>query len=163
MEEKLKKNLSLRGHVSVVPLVRRAAKSEVSSSQEPTLNGFAPGRHQTAMATAPEPQHSESAEKPRLRRQHERRSAAITALVLCHGRYHTVSILDVSTGGLQLQGAFGVTKGDRIEVELLSGQRLTAKVMWSLGSRIGAEFSPPIASDHPGLVALQGGAPNTNR
>jgi hypothetical protein len=83
--------------------------------------------------------------------------------VHCHGRYQTVSIMDISTGGLQLQGAFGVTLGDRIEVELLSGHRLTAKVMWSLGSRIGAEFSPALAPDHPGLVALQrsiGGPPN---
>jgi len=120
------------------------------------LNGFPPGRPANAMEMGAEPRRAEPAGKATaLRRQHERRSAAITGLVHCHGRYQTVSILDISMGGLQLQGAFGVTKGDRIEVELLTGHRLTAKVMWSLGSRIGAEFSPPIAADHPGFVALQ--------
>lgn len=37
-------------------------------------------------------------------------AAAITALAPCHGRYQTVSILDFSAGGLQLQGAFGVAQ-----------------------------------------------------
>jgi hypothetical protein len=115
------------------------------------------------MENGTEPQRAQPAEKATaLRRQHERRSAVITALVHCHGRFQTVSILDVSTGGLQLQGAFGVAVGDQIEIELLSGHRLPAKVVWSLGSRIGAQFTPVLAVDHPGLVALQrtvGGAP----
>ena len=134
---------------SVAPLVRRAWRSQA-------LKGFPPGRQSNAMGMGTEPQRAEPAEKATaLRRQHERRSAAITALVHSHGRFQTVSILDISTGGLQLQGAFGVAGGDQIEVELLSGHRLTAKVVWSLGSRIGAEFAPPLAADHPGLVALQ--------
>ena len=90
-----------------------------------------------------------------VRRRHERRSAAVTALVHSHGRFQTVSILDFSTGGLQLQGAFGVAVGDQISIELLSGQRLAAKVVWSLGSRIGAQFTPALPADHPGIVALQ--------
>ena len=147
----------MHDHASVVPLVRRAWRSQA-------LIGCPPGRQAQAMEMSSKPQRAEPAEKATaLRRQHERRSAAITALVHCHGRYQTVSIMDISTGGLQLQGAFGVTLGDRIEVELLSGHRLTAKVVWSLGSRIGAEFSPALAPDHPGLVALQrsiGGPPD---
>jgi hypothetical protein len=120
------------------------------------LTGFPPRRLPNATGAGGAPQRLELADKTTaLRRQHERRSAAITALVHTHGRHQTVSILDISTGGLQLQGAFGVIKGDRIEVELLTGHRLPAKVVWSLGSRIGAEFSPPIAADHPGFVALQ--------
>ena len=92
---------------------------------------------------------------PALRRRYERHAAAITALVHCHGRHQTVSILDFSAGGLQLQGAFGVAQGDQIEVELLSGHRLRAKVAWSLGSRIGAQFSPVLVPDSPALAALQ--------
>ena len=148
----------MHDHASAAPLVRRAWKSQA-------LIGFPPGRQPNATEMGTEPQPAGPTEKATaLRRQHERRSAAVAALVHCHGRFHRVSILDVSTGGLQLQGAFGVTKGDRIEVELLSGYRLTAKVVWSLGSRIGAEFSPPLAPDHPGLVTLQrsvGGSPDT--
>lgn len=103
-----------------------------------------------------EPRHAEpSVRASAIRRQHERRSAAITALVHSHRRFQTVSILDFSTGGLQLQGAFGVTGGDQIEIELLSGHRLAAKVVWSLGSRIGAQFTPALPPDHPGLLALQ--------
>jgi hypothetical protein len=135
------------------------------SIEEQALNGFPPGQRPSATALGTGPQRTAPTEKATvLRRQHERRSAAITALVHCHGRFQTVSILDISAGGLQLQGAFGVTGGDRIEIELLSGHRLTAKVAWSMGSRIGAAFSPPLAPDHPGLVALQrsaGGSPDT--
>jgi PilZ domain len=132
--------------------------------EEPALNGFPQGRQLNAIETRMEPQRAAPAEKATaLRRQHERRSAAITALVHCHGRFQTVSILDISAGGLQLQGAFGVTGGDRIAIELLSGHRLTAKVVWSMGSRVGAAFSPLLAADDPGLVALQrsvGGTPD---
>jgi hypothetical protein len=71
------------------------------------------------------------------------------------GRFQTVSILDFSTGDLQLQGAFGVATGDLIQIELLSGHRLGAEVVWSLGSRIGAAFTPVLSSDSPALIALQ--------
>jgi hypothetical protein len=108
------------------------------------------------MEMSPEPQPVVAEDNAAaLRRRHDRRSAAITALVHSHGRFHTVSILDFSTGGLQLQGAFGVASGDVIEIELLSGHRLSAKVVWSLGSRIGAAFSPPLDPDSPAIVALQ--------
>jgi PilZ domain len=90
-----------------------------------------------------------------VRRKHDRKSAAITALVHSHGRFQTVSILDFSTGGLQLQGAFGVAVGDQIEIELLTGHRHAAKVVWSLGSRIGAAFTPVLSSDSPAYIALQ--------
>jgi PilZ domain len=90
-----------------------------------------------------------------IRRRHERRSATVTALVHSHGRFQTVSIVDFSSGGLQLQGAFGLAVGDRIIVELLSGHRLPGKVVWSLGSRIGAQFAPALPPDHPGMLALQ--------
>ena len=93
-----------------------------------------------------------------LRRQHERRSAAIKALVQCHGRYQTVSIVDFSAGGMQLQGAFGVTTGDQIVIELLSGHKLNAKVAWSLGSRIGAQFAQALQADSPALLSLQSAA-----
>ena len=65
-----------------------------------------------------EPQPTGVEEKPAaVRRRHDRRSAAITALVHSHGRFQTVSILDFSMGGLQLQGAFGVAAGDVIQIE----------------------------------------------
>jgi PilZ domain-containing protein len=107
------------------------------------------------METSTEPQPTEAEAKAALRRRHDRRSAAVTALVHSHGRFQTVSILDFSTGGLQLQGAFGVAPADNIEIELLSGHRLPAKVVWSLGSRIGAQFVPVLEPDCPAILALQ--------
>ena len=93
-----------------------------------------------------------------LRRVHERRPAAIKALVHSHGRYQTVSIVDFSAGGVQMQGAFGVTTGDQIVIELLSGHKLGAKVAWSLGSRIGAKFVLALLPDSPALLSLQSSA-----
>ena len=107
------------------------------------------------MEMSTEPQPAEAEAKAALRRRHDRRSAAVTALVHSHGRFQTVSILDFSTGGLQLQGAFGVAPADYIEIELLSGHRLPAKVVWSLGSRIGAQFVPALEPDCPAILALQ--------
>jgi PilZ domain len=139
----------MHAHAIAAPLVRRAWRRQA-------LNRIPPGRQPSAMEMNAEPQPAGAAEKATaLRRRHERRSAAITALVHSHGRFQTVSILDFSTGGLQVQGAFGVAVGDQIEIELLSGHRLAAKVAWSIGSRIGAAFTPALAPDSPGLVALQ--------
>jgi PilZ domain len=123
------------------------------------LNRIPPGRQPSALEMNTEPQPAVvptvAEEKATVRRRHDRRSAAVTALVHSHGRFQTVSILDFSTGGLQLQGAFGVAPGDVIEIELLSGHRVPAKVVWSLGSRIGAQFTPVLSADSPALIALQ--------
>jgi hypothetical protein len=119
------------------------------------LNRIPSGRQPSAIDMNTETRTASPAESAVIRRRHERRSAAITALVHSHGRFQTVSIVDFSSGGLQLQGAFGLAVGDRITVELLSGHRLPGKVVWSLGSRIGAQFVPALSPDHPGIVALQ--------
>ena len=139
----------MHGHATAAPIVHRAWRRQA-------LNRIPTGRQPSAMGMDTEPRFAGSTERATtIRRQHERRSAAITALVYSHGRFQTVSILDFSTGGAQLQGAFGVATGDQIEIELLSGHRLAAKIAWSLGSRIGAQFTPVLASDSPGFVALQ--------
>jgi hypothetical protein len=96
-----------------------------------------------------------SGERPSsVRRRDERHPIRATALAYCHGRFQTVRIVDYSPGGLQLQGCFGVSTGDEITIELLSGQRLAAKVMWSMGSRLGVRFLQPLEHYHPVLAAL---------
>lgn len=87
--------------------------------------------------------------RPSLRRHDERHPTRVTALVHCHDRFQTVRIVDISLGGLQLQGCFGVGVGEDITVELLSGDRLVAKVAWSVGSRLGVRFLQPLGADHP--------------
>jgi len=94
-------------------------------------------------------------ERPSLRRRAERFPIRVAALAHCHGRFQTVRIVDVSLGGLQLQGCFGVGVGDGITVELLSGHRLAAKVAWSIGSRLGVRFLEPLWVEHPAVAVLQ--------
>src|SRR6185503_3495493 len=65
-----------------------------------------------------------------VRRREERKPLRIAALIHCHGRFQTVLIDDFSAGGLQLRGCFGVGGRDEIAVELLSGHRLPARVVW---------------------------------
>lgn len=96
-----------------------------------------------------------SSERPSLRRVGERIATRAVALVHVHGRFQTVRIVDFSSGGLQLQGCFGVGVGDRVVVELLSAHRLEAKVMWAIGSRLGVRFLQPMELDHPALAVLQ--------
>jgi hypothetical protein len=84
-----------------------------------------------------------------VRRREERRTARVTALVHCHGRFQTARIVDFSLGGLQLDGCFGVAVADQVGVELLSGQRLEGKVAWAVAGRVGVQFREPIAPDDP--------------
>ncbi len=94
-------------------------------------------------------------ERTSLRRRDERRPTRVTALVHCHGRFQTARIVDFSSGGLQLQGCFGVATGDEVVVELLSAHSLHGKVAWSLGSRVGVTFVAPVEADHPALKVLE--------
>jgi hypothetical protein len=93
-------------------------------------------------------------ERSLVRRRDDRHPVHLTALAHCHGRFHTVQVVDFSTGGLQLQGTFGVGPGDDMVVELLSGHRLAAKAAWSLGSRVGVRFLQPLTAEHPALAIL---------
>jgi PilZ domain-containing protein len=93
--------------------------------------------------------------RPSVRRRDDRFPTRVTALLHCHGRFQTVRIMDFSLGGLQLQGCFGAGVGDDIVVELLSGERIAAKVAWSMGSRLGVRFLQPLSAEHPALAVLR--------
>lgn len=102
--------------------------------------------------------HSGDDERPSVRRRDERHPTRVTVLVHCHGRFQTVRIVDFSLGGLQLQGCFGAGVGDEIAVEFLSGQRIAAKVAWSVGSRLGVRFLQPLSESHPAVAVLEDSA-----
>lgn len=93
-------------------------------------------------------------ERSLVRQRDDRHQIHLTALAYCHGRFHTVRVVDFSLGGLQLQGTFGVGPGDDMVVELLSGHRLAATAAWSLGSRVGVRFLQPLTAEHPALAVL---------
>lgn len=95
-----------------------------------------------------------SAQKSRRRRQHVRRPIRVAALVRCRGRRHRVTILDYSRGGLKIEGTVRVMEGERVTVELMSGDRLPLLVAWALGSHIGLQFIGPISPGNLAMVAL---------
>jgi PilZ domain len=97
-------------------------------------------------------------EEASVRRRDQRYPTRVVALVHCHGRFQTARVVDFSLGGLQLQGCFGVGAADQITLELLSGDRLAAKVAWSMGSRVGVRFLEPLADGHPAMLIFQQGA-----
>lgn len=90
-----------------------------------------------------------------IRREYQRLPVRVCALVHARERFQTVVVADFSRGGVQLQGSFGLASGDEITLELLSGHRLQAKVVWSLGSSLGAKFVGPLRPDDVRLAALQ--------
>ena len=97
----------------------------------------------------------DDSERHDIRRQHQRRNGPASALLHVRKQFQTVKVADFSEGGVQLQGAFGVLAGDRIVLDLVSGERCEIKVMWSLGSRLGGRFLTPLDADDPVLAALQ--------
>jgi hypothetical protein len=89
-----------------------------------------------------------------VRRQFARTPVKANAFVHRGARFQRAKIIDYSHGGLQLEGTFGLIKQDPIQVELISGVRITAKVAWSLGAHTGIVFAEPLSPTHPAIVEL---------
>jgi hypothetical protein len=70
------------------------------------------------------------------------------------GRFQQVRVVNYSAGGLQLEGTFGLIKGDAIEIEFAFGARVNGRVAWSLGARTGISFFEALPTDHPVFIAL---------
>ena len=83
------------------------------------------------------------------RRRFARFKTRFNALVHCHGRFRTVSVEDVSQGGLGLSRTFGLMPDDRVVIELVTGHRLAGTVVWSLGCEAGVALDQPLAADDP--------------
>jgi hypothetical protein len=87
-------------------------------------------------------------------RQFERIPVKANAFAHRGQRFQRAQIVDYSRGGLQLEGTFGLIKQDAIQVELISGVRISGKVAWSLGSHTGIVFSEPLPATHPAVLEL---------
>jgi hypothetical protein len=87
------------------------------------------------------------------RRLSVRRRVHIVALLHCHRLVRSVVIEDYSGNGLRLVSSFPAAVGERVTVELLSGHRLPALVVWTAGTHIGVQFLA-LHAGHPGLLAL---------
>jgi hypothetical protein len=88
------------------------------------------------------------------RRRFARNPAKAHAFVHCHGHFQSATVIDFSQGGLQLEGTFALFKGDAVEIELLSGIRVSGSVAWSLGARTGIAFSNALPETHPATAEL---------
>jgi hypothetical protein len=76
------------------------------------------------------------------------------ALVHCRGKFQRAKVIDYSAGGLLLRGTFGLVEADWVQIELISGARVSGRVAWSLGAQTGVLFPEPLPSSHPALIAL---------
>jgi hypothetical protein len=93
--------------------------------------------------------------QPERRQGQARRHGRMSALLHVRARWQTVVVVDYSEGGVQIEGSFGLVPGDVITLELLTGHRIDIKVVWSLGSKLGARFSERLMEGDPVLAALE--------
>jgi PilZ domain len=87
-------------------------------------------------------------------RQFERYLVKAYAFVHCRGHFQHASLIDYSAGGLRLAGTFGLITTDPVEIEFMSGNRVSARVAWSHGALTGIAFSIPLPATHPELLVL---------
>jgi hypothetical protein len=96
----------------------------------------------------------EASAPPKVRRQFERKAIKATALIYCRGSFQRAKVVDYSQGGLQLEGTFGLIRRDAVELELVSGKRLSGPVAWSLGCQTGVVFSQALPPGQSSIVEL---------
>ena len=89
-----------------------------------------------------------------VRRRFDRKPVRASALVHRGDRFQHAHVVDYSRGGLQLAGTFGLINRDAVQVELISGVRISGKVAWTLGAHTGITFLECLADTHPAIVEL---------
>ena len=87
-------------------------------------------------------------------REFDRHPVKAYAFVHCRGQFQSAKVIDYSKGGLQLEGTFGLIETDAIQIELISGIRVSGRVAWSFGAQTGIVFFEPLPTDHPALLEL---------
>lgn len=81
------------------------------------------------------------------RRTFERRSTWVQAVLHFDGKDQSVVVRDVSRGGIKIEFAYGLSPGDPVAIELMSGRVLEGTVAWSLAAYCGVEFHALLAED----------------
>jgi hypothetical protein len=99
-----------------------------------------PRRKQETLHMAAPLTRKSAAERPLIRRKHERFTLSESVWVSCRGSAKSAMLVDFSAGGLRLDGTFGLMPGDQINVRLSSGEELAGSVVWSLGAMVGVAF-----------------------
>jgi hypothetical protein len=83
------------------------------------------------------------------RRAHPRLDARLDAVLYLDGRTQSVVIHNVSRGGLKLEHALGLAKGDDITIDLLNHRSLSATVMWAGFPYTGVAFDQQLPENDP--------------
>ncbi len=83
------------------------------------------------------------------RRRQARYEINIPALIEFGPVSYEISIVDVSRGGLGIDGIQVLLAGDTVTVNLPDGRSLPARVAWVSGARAGLELADPLAPDDP--------------
>lgn len=74
------------------------------------------------------------------RRRHIRHSVPVDARLITAGCLRSVRIVDVSLGGVRIEGLRGLRAGTRVEVEVEDGDRMGGTLAWVDGDIGGMEF-----------------------
>lgn len=82
----------------------------------------------------------------------ERKVVRRHAILRSHDRTQTITIHDISSGGMKVQNAFGLIPGDRVTVELLTRRSFEGRVMWSVPPYCGIKFDAELADTDPLLA-----------
>lgn len=70
-------------------------------------------------------------------------------------RTQSIVIRDVSSGGMKIEYAYGLTPGDAVTIELACARKIEAIVDWSVATYCGIEFVTPLAEDDPALISCK--------
>jgi len=85
----------------------------------------------------------------------EPRNTWVHALLHFKGRTQSVIVRGVSRDGIKIEFAYGLTPGDEIKIEFMSGRMLQGTVVWSVAAYCGIEFPSLLAEDDPVLDACK--------
>ena len=92
------------------------------------------------------------------RRSFERHEPRTHAILHSRSHFQSVTIRDISRGGIKLENAFGLMPGDVVRIELLPRRHLQGKVAWSVASFCGVVFDNPLVEHDPLLTRSRNGA-----
>jgi hypothetical protein len=83
------------------------------------------------------------------RRAHARLETRLDAVLYLDGRTQRVVIHNVSRGGLKLEHALGLTRGDDITIDLLNHRSFSATVVWAGFPYTGVAFDQVLPENDP--------------
>ena len=87
------------------------------------------------------------------RRKHKRYPVAWPASLESDGVFQSLTIGDLSTGGITMLGACDLKPSTQVRIELASGRILVGRIVWYDAGRAGLAFNSPLAIDDPLIAA----------